>query len=80
MFTVLKRVDPAEAMDRWYLVAVQPTLLDEVALVIGYGSRHTMYQRLRTAPFASEAEARQAARELVAAKIKRGYVIAMQME
>ena len=37
IMVILKRVEPEEKVDRWYMVTVQPTLLEPVAVVCAYG-------------------------------------------
>jgi len=74
--TTLIRVDAGKHMDRRYSVAVQPTLLDPVAVVCVWGSRRSSYQRVRVLPAASIPEAEAMAEKLVARKYRRGYRLA----
>lgn len=69
----LIRLDPEKGMNRWYLVTVQPTLFDPVAVVCAWGSRVTAYQRLRCLPMPDREQAERRAREIVERKIRRGY-------
>ena len=78
MFTMLKRVEPAEQMDRWYMVAVQATLFEPVAVICAWGSRHTAYQQVRILSVTGEAEARALAAQIVATKCRRGYEVVNQ--
>lgn len=73
--TLLKRIDPAKRMDRWYLVAVQSGLFSPVALVRAWGSRRTCYQRVRVEPMADAEVAAEAAGRVVAREIGRGYEV-----
>lgn len=73
MLAVMKRVDPDEEMNRWYLVAVQATLFHPIAVITAWGSRETDYQRLRIFPAASEAEAHELAERIIEQKLRRGY-------
>lgn len=73
MNTTLIRVDPDKHMDRRYSVAVQPTLLDPVAVVCVWGSRRSGYQRLRVLPAESVAEAAAVFERIVRQKVRRGY-------
>ena len=57
MLTILRRIDPDENMDRWYLVTIQARLFDPIAVVCQYGSRHTAWQMTRLIPVADAAEA-----------------------
>ena len=70
---LLFKTDPAARIDRWYLVIVQPTLLDQAAVVCAWGSRKTSYQRARIIPVATITEAEAVAAKIIQAKIKRGY-------
>ncbi len=74
MFTLLKRFDPEQHANRWYMVMVQPTLLEETAVICAWGSRENDYQRTRIMPMGTLAEAEAFAAKIVAAKLKRGYV------
>ena len=75
MFTSLKRVDPEENMDRWYMVLVQASLLDPVAVICAWGSRRSSYQQLRVFPAASREEALDTAQSMVKQKVARGYEV-----
>lgn len=80
MFAIMKRVEPEERMDRWYLVTVQATLFEPVAVVVAWGSRETTYQQLRVLPAESEEEARALAESIVMQKLKRGYMLIHEPE
>ncbi len=71
---LLVRVDPEKNANRWYAVAVQSTLLDGCAVVCLWGSRRTGYQRQRVISMPSEQEAKALAEQIVARKLRRGYV------
>jgi len=62
-------------MNRWYIVTVQPTLLDAVAVVFAWGSRESGQQQMRVVPVASQAEAEALAEKMVKKKCKRGYEV-----
>ena len=72
--TLLVRIDPEKNANRWYCVVVQPTLLDGCAVICLWGSRRTGYQRGRVIPAVSEQEAQALAEQIVARKLRRGYV------
>jgi len=74
MLALLQRVEPDENMDRWYLVTVQPSLLDDIAVVVAYGSRHTDWQQVRVMPAQSLSDAHHIAQNIIAGKLKKGYV------
>jgi predicted DNA-binding WGR domain protein len=73
MMTLLSHVDPAENLNRWYLVSMQATLFDPCAVVIAWGRRDNDFQRWRVIPLESMAQANQMAAKIVDRKIKRGY-------
>lgn len=69
----LVRVDPIRRAYRWYVVGVQATLLEPWAVVCGWGSLRTRYERWRIIPCASAEEAQERMAQIVAAKRRRGY-------
>ena len=69
------RIDPEKNMNRWYSVAVQPTLLDPWAVICSWGNRRTSYQRVRVLPAESYDTAAATAKEIIARKTRRGYAI-----
>ncbi|MDL1889851.1 WGR domain-containing protein [Nitrospirales bacterium NOB] len=74
MNTTLIRVDLEKHMDRRYSVAIQPTLLDPIAVVCVWGSRRSNYQRMHVRPAITREEAEQVAEKIVRGKIRRGYL------
>jgi predicted DNA-binding WGR domain protein len=73
MWTILKRVDLEDHINRWYAVGVQTGLFDAVAVVRFWGSRETAYQQVRVEPFGDQVTARIAADRLIQKKLRRGY-------
>jgi predicted DNA-binding WGR domain protein len=71
---LLARIDPGARMNRWYLVHIQPTLVDEIAVVCAWGSRENPFQQMRAIPAESALAAQQLAGQIVAQKLQRGYV------
>jgi len=69
----LIRVDPPRRVYRWYVVAVQATLLEPWAVVCGWGSLRTRYERWRIIPCGSRGEAEERMATIVAQKRRRGY-------
>jgi predicted DNA-binding WGR domain protein len=69
---LLVRIDPAQQIDRWYSVEVQPTLFDGCAVVCQWGSRHTTYDHYRIVA-ASPQLAEGIAEAIIVKKIARGY-------
>jgi len=78
--TLLVRVDPQHGVNRWYCVTVQPTLFDGCTVVCAWGSRQTAYQRMRILSAGSPEAARELLAEIVARKLKRGYVVGRPLE
>ena len=78
MLTVLHRIDPDENMDRYYIVTIQATLFDPMAVICQYGSRHTAWQQTRVIPVANAVEAEELAAAIVEAKVGRGYEVVLQ--
>ena len=69
----LVRVDRERNMDRWYMVTVQATLFDEVAVICGWGRRGTEQARWRIFPMEDRRIAEELAAHIVRKKIQRGY-------
>ncbi len=73
MMTLLVRIEPEKSVDRWYSIAVQPTLIDPWAVVCGWGNRRTSYQRVQVLPMESFEVAKEVADIIINKKIRRGY-------
>ncbi|GIV67119.1 MAG: hypothetical protein KatS3mg047_1512 [Bellilinea sp.] len=69
----LIRNEPDRNIHRWYVVGVQATLLEEWAVVCGWGSLRSGYERWRCIPCEDETHARQLAERIARRKIRRGY-------
>ena len=76
----LIRVDPERRMNRRYSVAVQPTLLDPLAVVCVWGSRRGSYQRARAYPVPTTTEGRKLAEKIVRTKMRRGDVSGQHLD
>ena len=72
---VLIRHDPARNVNRWYAVADQPTLFCPHAVLCGWGRRGSAYARWRILPAADCTQAREMAKAILAAKMKKGYQV-----
>lgn len=72
---LLNRIDPDENMNRWYLVAVQPTLFHAFSVITAWGRRDNDFQNWRAIPLETQEQANQLACRIVARKIKKGYHI-----
>jgi len=73
MMTLLSRVDPAENLNRWYMVSVQATLFHSCSVVVAWGRRDNDFEQWRVIPVESRAQADQVAAKIVERKIRRGY-------
>ncbi len=74
MLILLIHVDPARHMNRWYAVSVQPSLFDEWAVALTWGSRVSTYQRARLLPMASPDAAAELAAYIIERKRRHGYI------
>jgi predicted DNA-binding WGR domain protein len=72
------RIDPEKKMNRWYSVAVQPTLLDPWAIICSWGNKRTNYQQVRIFPSESQNMATKTATKIIRRKVRRGYCIVSQ--
>ncbi len=72
---VLIRHDPAENVNRWYAVGIQPTLFCQHAVLCGWGRRGSAYARWRILPAENRAQAGEMAKSIVAAKKSKGYQV-----
>ena len=70
----LIRVEPAKHMYRWYAVGIQNTLVDGIAVVIGWGSLKSSFQQWRTHQVNSLEEANTIKDKILLARFKKGYV------
>jgi predicted DNA-binding WGR domain protein len=75
LLVLLVRIEPEKNLDRWYSVAVQPTLLDPWAVICAWGSRRTQYRRIRVMPVESLEAGKEIATDIIARKMRRGYSI-----
>lgn len=72
---VLIRYDPANNINRWYAVGVQPTLFCEHAVLCGWGRRGSAYARWRILPARDLVQANEMAEAIMAGKKKKGYKV-----
>ena len=73
--TILQRIEPLSGINRWYSVTIQPTLLDEIAVVCRWGSRENDYQQAQIHEVASYSIANGLAIEFVNAKLKQAIAL-----
>jgi predicted DNA-binding WGR domain protein len=69
-WTWLERIDPADHANRFYLVGVQPSLFDDVALIRIWGSRESGSQRLRVEAQPDWDTARERADRVIRGKVR----------
>ena len=72
--TLLTRIDPEKRVFRYYQVNVQPTLVDDHAVVIAWGSLRTSYGRMRAISQPSPQAAEELAQKIIEKKLNRGYL------
>jgi predicted DNA-binding WGR domain protein len=70
---ILHRVEPKKLVYRWYIVQIQPTLLDQWAVVCSWGSLRSNYSRQRAIPAESREKAEELAATIVERKVGKGY-------
>jgi len=75
MWTWLERIDHQQNTNRWYAVGIQPTLLDEIAVIRFWGCRGNTYQQTIIEPFTDLEKAHTRANTLIREKLHRGYQI-----
>ena len=80
MYTLLWRMDTTEHIDRWYMVAVQPSLLDKTAVICAYGNKQTRWQQLYVIPATFHEVAIAQAQAIVDEKLQRGYILVNEKE
>lgn len=75
MLVLLRKFEPDRSMNRWYMITIQASLLEPVAVVCAYGSWETSWQQLRVLPVFSQDEAQAVAATILRQKLQRGYEI-----
>jgi predicted DNA-binding WGR domain protein len=70
----LIKSDPVKHMHRWYAVGIQGTLIDELAVVYGWGSLNSSYQQWRRIVVSTQGEAERLFDQMVEIRMKRGYI------
>ncbi len=72
---VLTRHNPAENVNRWYAVGIQPTLFCQHAVLCGWGRRGSAYARWRILPTENRVQAGEMAKAILEGKMKKGYQV-----
>lgn len=75
MLVLLRKFERDRSMNRWYMITIQASLLEPVAVVCAYGSWETSWQQLRVLPVFSQDEAQAVAATILRQKLQRGYEI-----
>ena len=73
MKTLIK-IDSERHMHRWYAVGIQGTLVDELAVIYGWGSLNSTFQQWRRIVVGSQEEAEKLFNRMVETRLKRGYI------
>ncbi|HNT25837.1 MAG TPA: WGR domain-containing protein [Anaerolineales bacterium] len=72
---LLSHIEPADNLDRWYLVSIQATLFFPCAVVIAWGRRDNNFQQWRAIPVDTLDHAQELANKIVKKKLQRGYQV-----
>lgn len=75
MVTLLHKVRPNANCRRFYRVAVEATLFDEVCLTRTWGRIGGKARQLAPVPFVNSQAAEKAASKIIREKLKRGYEV-----
>ena len=67
------KIDPEKHMYRWYSIGIQSTLVDDIAVIYGWGSLKSTFQQWRTIKVNSEAAAKELIARLLKQRIEKGY-------
>jgi predicted DNA-binding WGR domain protein len=71
----LSHVEPADNLNRWYLVSIQATLFFPCAVIIAWGRRDNDFQQWRAIPVDTLDQAQEMADWIVKKKLRRGFRI-----
>ena len=74
MIKILISIDPSANRNRFYRVAVEPTLLGDVCVTRSWGRIGGAEQRLAPLPVGDVSKGEMLASRIVREKLKRGYV------
>ncbi len=77
MRTLIK-IDPERHMHRWYAIGIQGTLVDELAVIYGWGSLNSTFQQWRRIVVGSQEEVEKLLNHMVETRLKRGYIPAVK--
>jgi predicted DNA-binding WGR domain protein len=69
----LYKVDPEKHMSRWYSVGIQNTLVDGIAVIVGWGSLKSSFQQWRSFRVQYFEEAERLKEKIIAGRLRRGY-------
>lgn len=70
---VFQKVDPQRHIYRWYSIDIQNTLVDGIAVVIGWGILKSFFQQWRSYQMRSLEEANCLKEKIIAGRLKKGY-------
>jgi predicted DNA-binding WGR domain protein len=69
----LLKIDPQKHMSRWYSVGIQNTLVDGIAVIVGWGSLKSSFQQWRSFRVQSLDEANRLKEKIIAGRLRKGY-------
>ena len=69
----LQKIDPQKHMYRWYSVGIQNTLVDGIAVIVGWGSLKSSFQHWRSIQVQSLEDANRVMRKIIAGRLRNGY-------
>lgn len=70
----LVKIDTEKHMFRWYVVGIQSTLIDGIAVVYGWGSLKSTFQHWRSIRVRSQKEAEMIVKRILEQRKKKGYI------
>lgn len=69
MLVLLRKFEPDQPMNRRYMITIQASLLEPIAVVCAYGSRGNSWQQLRVLPVSSQDEVQDVAAIILRQKL-----------
>lgn len=69
----LHKIDPQKHMYRWYSVGIQNTLVDGIAVVVGWGSLKSSFQQWRSLKMKTIDDAYALKEKILANRLRKGY-------
>lgn len=73
MMVLLSHIEPAENLNRWYLVFIQATLFFPCAMIIAWGRRDNDFQQWRAIPTDTHDHAQELVSRIVKKYLQQGH-------